>query len=110
VKEEVKERDGRSDTTFLYSIANNQQLARNLRGRLLLLHGDVDNNVHPANTLLVAEALIKAGKRFDMMILPGQAHGFGGMTDYFFWMMADYFSEHLIGDARDTVDIPELKE
>jgi dipeptidyl aminopeptidase/acylaminoacyl peptidase len=58
----------------------------------------------------VAEALIKAGKRFDMMILPGQNHGFGDMTDYFFWMMADYFSEHLIGDRQDTVDIPQLKE
>ncbi len=110
VKEEVEEKDGISDTTFVYSIANNQQLARNLKGRLLLLHGDIDNNVHPANTLLVAEALIKAGKRFDMMILPGQMHGFGDMTDYFFWMMADYFSEHLIGDFEDSVDIPQLKE
>jgi dipeptidyl aminopeptidase/acylaminoacyl peptidase len=110
VKEEINEKGGISDTTFVYSIANNQQLARNLKGRLLLLHGDIDNNVHPANTLLVAEALIKAGKRFDMMILPGQMHGFGDMTDYFFWMMADYFSEHLIGDAEDSVDIPQLKE
>jgi dipeptidyl aminopeptidase/acylaminoacyl peptidase len=110
VKEEIKETNGVSDTTFVYSIANNQQLAANLRGRLLLLHGDVDNNVHPANTLMVVEALIKAGKRFDMMILPGQAHAFGGMTDYFFWMMADYFSEHLIGDRQNTVDIPQLKE
>ena len=110
VKEEVKEKDGVSDTTFVYSIGTNQELARNLKGRLLLLHGDVDNNVHPANTLLVVEALIKAGKRFDMMVLPGQAHAFGGMTDYFFWMMADYFSEHLIGDRQDSVDIPQLKE
>lgn len=110
VKEEVTEKEGRSDTTFVYSIANNQQLARNLRGRLLLLTGDVDNNVHPAGTLLVVDALIKAGKRFDMMVLPGQAHSFGTMTDYFFWMMADYFSKHLIGDAEDSVDIPQLKE
>jgi dipeptidyl aminopeptidase/acylaminoacyl peptidase len=110
VKEEIEEKDGISDTTFVYSIAKNQELARNLKGRLLLLHGDIDNNVHPANTLLVAEALIKAGKRFDMMILPGQMHAFGDMTDYFFWMMADYFSEHLIGDFEDTVDIPQLKE
>jgi dipeptidyl aminopeptidase/acylaminoacyl peptidase len=110
VKEEIKEKDGVSDTTFLYSIANNQQLARNLKGRLLLIHGDIDDNVHPANTLLVAEALIKAGKRFDMMILPGQRHGFGDMTDYYFWMMADYFSEYLIGDSENSVDIPQLKE
>ena len=110
VTEKVDEKEGVSDTTFVYSIANNQQIARNLRGRLLLLHGDVDNNVHPANTMLVVEALIKAGKRFDMMLLPGQAHAFGDMADYFFWMMADYFSEHLIGDAQTSVDIPQLKE
>ena len=110
VKEEVTTKDEKSDTTFKYSIANNQQIAGNLKGRLLLITGDVDNNVHPANTYLVAEALIKAGKRFDMMVLPGQAHGFGNMTEYFFWMMADYFSQHLIGDWENTVDIPQMKE
>lgn len=111
VTENVKEnKDGSSDTTFTYSIDNNQSIARNLKGRLLLVTGDQDNNVHPANTMLVVDALIKAGKRFDMMVLPGQAHAFGNMTDYFFWMMADYFSEHLIGDFEDTVDIPQLKE
>lgn len=111
VKEEVKEnKEGGSDTTFVYSIDKNHEVAKNLKGRLLLIHGDVDNNVHPANSMLVVEALIKAGKRFDMMILPGQAHAFGNMTDYFFWMMADYFSEHLIGDSQNSVDIPQLKE
>ncbi len=110
VMEKTTEKDGVSETSFEYSIANNQQLAANLRGRLLLMHGDVDSNVHPAGTLLMVEALIKARKRFDMMILPGQAHAFGTMTDYFFWMMADYFSEHLIGDRQDSVDIPQLRE
>lgn len=110
VKEVVKDKEGKSDTTFQYSIANNQQIAGNLKGRLLLVTGDVDNNVHPAGTLLVVEALIKAGKRFDMLVLPGQAHGFGNMTEYYFWRMADYFCEHLLGDSENTVDIPQLKE
>lgn len=110
VKEEVVTKDEKSDTTFKYSIANNQQIAGNLKGRLLLVTGDVDNNVHPANTMLVVDALIKAGKRFDMLVLPGQAHSFGNMTEYFFWRMADYFCEHLLGEAEKSVDIPQLKE
>ncbi|MDL2320249.1 S9 family peptidase [Alistipes sp. OttesenSCG-928-B03] len=107
VKEEVSEK---GDTTFKYSIANNQQLASRLKGRLLLVTGDVDNNVHPANTFVVADALIKANKRFDMLVLPGQAHSFGNMTDYYFWRMADYFSRWLIGDCEESVDIPQLRE
>ena len=108
VEEEVDEQ--KQDTTFKYSIANNQQIAPRLKGRLLLVTGDVDNNVHPANTIVVVDALIRAGKRFDMLVLPGQAHSFGNMTDYFFWRMADYFSEHLIGDSENSVDIPQLRE
>ena len=105
VKEEVNDK---GDTTFLYSIANNQSLARNLKGRLLLVTGDIDNNVHPGNTLRVVDALIRANKRFDMLVLPGQRHGFGDMNEYFFWRMADYFSEHLLGDSQKSVDIPQL--
>jgi hypothetical protein len=46
----------------------------------------------------VANALIKADKRFDFVILPGQRHGYGDMTEYFWWRTADYFSRYLIGD------------
>ncbi|HEY4650316.1 MAG TPA: prolyl oligopeptidase family serine peptidase, partial [Pontibacter sp.] len=74
----------------------------------LLVTGDVDNNVHPANTIRMANALIQANKRFDFMLLPGQRHAFGDMTEYFFWMMGDYFSKHLLGDFSQTVDIPEI--
>jgi len=56
----------------------------------------------------VANALIRANKRFDMLILPGQRHGFGDMTEYFFWRMADYFSQYLLGDYQNTVDIPQM--
>jgi hypothetical protein len=63
-----------------------------------LCTGDIDNNVHPGNTIRVANALIKADKRFDFVILPGQRHGYGDMTEYFWWRTADYFSRWLIGD------------
>ena len=49
----------------------------------MLVHGDMDNNVHPANTIRVADALIRANKRFEMLYLPGQRHGFGDMNEYF---------------------------
>lgn len=104
--EEVKDEKG--NITFKYDIEKNSELAKNLKGRLLIAHGDVDNNVHMANTLRLAEALIKANKRFDMFILPGQRHGFGDMTEYFFWQRADYFCKHLIGDYRAGVDMIEL--
>ncbi|HEX4876822.1 MAG TPA: prolyl oligopeptidase family serine peptidase, partial [Chitinophagaceae bacterium] len=80
----------------------------NLKGRLMLSHGDIDNNVHPANTLRMANALIKANKRFELVVLPGQRHGFGNMTEYFFWKMADYFCRYLLGDDSQPVDIEEM--
>lgn len=100
----------KGDTTFKYAIDKNQDLAKNLKGHLLLMHGDIDNNVHPANSIRVANALIKAGKRFDFMIVPGQRHGFGDMTEYMFWRLADYFNNYLLGDfSRSTeVNITEI--
>ncbi len=100
-----------TDTTFVYKIATNPELAKNLKGKLLLVHGEIDENVHPANSMRVADALIRANKRFDMIILPTQRHGFGNMNDYWFWRTADYFTEHLIGDSKmNETHIPELSE
>ncbi|MDI6845868.1 MAG: DPP IV N-terminal domain-containing protein [Candidatus Saccharicenans sp.] len=104
---EVVDKDGQ--IKFEYSIDTNSELARNLKGRLLLVTGDIDDNVHPANTLRLAAALIKAGKRFDFFIFPGQRHGFGDMNDYWFWIRADYFARHLLGDYSQTVDLIELQ-
>ena len=103
--EEVKE----ERTTFSSRIPSNAELAGNLQGRLLLVHGEMDNNVHPANTYRMAEALIKAGKRFDMMIFPEARHGFGRYTDYFERMLWDYFAEHLLDYYRTDVNynLPE---
>ena len=105
VKEQVSEK---GDTSFIYSIERNTELAKNLKGRLMLSHGDIDNNVHPANTLRMANALIKANKRFELVVLPGQRHGFGTMTEYFFWKMADYFCRYLLGDVSQPVDIEQM--
>lgn len=86
-------------------IPKNQELAKNLKGHLLLVHGDIDNNVHPGNSIRVADALITAGKRFDLMLMPGQRHGFGKYSKYFERMMWYYFAEHLLGDYRNNVEI-----
>ncbi len=88
------------DTTFVYQIEKNPDLAKNLKGHLMLSTGDVDNNVHPAGTIRMANALIKAGKRFEFVLLPGQRHGYGDMNEYFFWKMGDYFTAHLLGDTN----------
>ncbi len=105
----VKEiEDDEGNIKFEYDIDKNSEVAKNLKGRLLLVTGDIDNNVHPANTIRMANALIKANKRFDFFLMPGQRHGFGDMNEYFFWLRADYFCKHLIGDYSQDVDILEL--
>lgn len=90
---------------FESKINKNQDLAKNLKGHLMLVTGDIDNNVHPGNTLRVADALIQAGKRFDFMIMPGQRHGYGTCTKYFDRVMWYYFAQHLLGDTRTNVEI-----
>lgn len=89
------------DTTakkFEIHIPTNAELAQNLKGNLLLVHGDMDNNVHPAGTIRLINELIKAKKRFDYMVMPGKAHGFADFQPYFQHMMYEYFAEHLLGD------------
>ena len=105
----IQEKVSKGDTTFVYHIDTNQELASRLKGHLMLVHGDQDNNVNPANTIRVVDALIRANKRFEFVLLPGQRHGFGDMNEYFFWRMADHYSRYLMGDAtRRPTDILEL--
>lgn len=114
IKENIREKKNKDgvierDTTFSYRISTNQELAGRLKGHLLLVTGDMDNNVHPANTTRVVDALIRANKRFEMLVLPGQRHGFETMDEYFFWKMADFFSKHLLGESKECdVDIVEM--
>ena len=96
------------EVSFEYDIDKNSDLAQNLQGHLLLTTGDIDNNVHPVGTLRMAEALIKANKRFDFFMFPGQRHSYGDMGDYWFWLRAEYFVEHLLGDLHWNPDIKEL--
>ncbi|MCZ6917911.1 MAG: DPP IV N-terminal domain-containing protein [Gemmatimonadetes bacterium] len=103
---EVVDDDG--EVSFEYDIDRNSDLAANLKGHLMLTTGDVDNNVHHASTFRMAEALIKVNKRFDMFIFPGQRHGYGNMGNYWFWLRAEYFVKHLLGDERDNTNIAEL--
>ena len=105
---EVKDSTG-AVTGFEYDIDRNSDIAANLKGHLLLTTGDVDNNVHHAGTFRMAEALIRANKRFDFFIFPGQRHGFGNMSDYWFWLRAEYFVKHLLGDDEWDVDILQLQ-
>jgi len=97
-----------TELSFKSEIEINQDLAENLKGHLLLIHGAIDNNVHPGNTLRVADALIKANKRFDLMIVPGQRHTYGETTSYLDKLMWYYFAEHLLGDYRSNADINDF--
>jgi Tol biopolymer transport system component/dienelactone hydrolase len=79
-----------------YDSQANQNLAGNLKGKLLLAHGTMDNNVPPNSTLLVVDALIKANKDFDLVLFPNRAHGFGN-EPYMVRRRWDYFVRHLLG-------------
>ncbi len=108
----VKDKDGKDTgaTKFEIKVPTNAELAANLKGKLLLVHGDMDNNVHPAGTVRLINALIKAGKRFDYMVMPGQPHGYGEMQPYFTQLLMEYFGEHLLGDYyRGGADINSKK-
>ncbi|MDP5230272.1 MAG: prolyl oligopeptidase family serine peptidase [Cellulophaga sp.] len=103
-----EEMDDDGTIKYKYLIDDNQSLAKNLKGNLMLITGDVDNNVHPGGTIRMANELIKANKRFDFMLMPGQRHGFGNMTEYSFWLRADHFSKHLLGVEATDIDISEI--
>ena len=87
-----------ADSAFEIHVPTNIDLAPNLKGRLLLTTGDMDNNVHPGNTIRMVNALIKANKRFDFMMMPGKPHGYGDMQPYFTKLLMEYFAENLLGD------------
>lgn len=85
------------DGTDNYDPEANQNLAANLKGHLLLVHGMMDNNVPPYNTFLVVDALIKANKDFDLLVFPDKPHGFGDLSNYMMRRRWDYFVKWLAG-------------
>ena len=98
----VKDSTGneREEIMFETRSKTNQELAKNYKGGLLIVTGDMDRTVHPSHTLRVVDALIKEGKNFDMLVLPGNSHGFSGAAEEFFerklWF---HFAKYLLGDS-----------
>ncbi len=86
-----------------YEDQANQNFASNLKGKLMLAHGGMDDNVPPYNTYLVVDALIKANKDFDLVIFPNASHGYGRDSYYMMRRRWDYFVTHLM-DAEPPKD------
>lgn len=87
----------KADGTSNYTGQDNASLAKNLKGKLFLLHGLMDDNVPPQSTLQVVDALMKANKDFDLLLLPHARHGFGADSYYVMRRRWDYFVQHLLG-------------
>ena len=88
---------GKDGKTSNYDAQANQGYVKNLKGKLMLVHGTMDDNVPPSNSLLVVEALMKAGKDFDMIMVPNVHHGYGEQTPYIMRRRWDYFVQWLAG-------------
>ena len=86
-----------ADGTDNYTVEANQNFAKNLKGRLLLAHGTMDTNVPPYQTMLIADALIKANKDFDLLMIPNANHGYGAASTYMMRRRWDFFVKWLIG-------------
>jgi dipeptidyl aminopeptidase/acylaminoacyl peptidase len=84
-----------ADGTDNYTIEATQTQATGLKGHLFLIHGTMDNNVPPYNTLLVADALIKANKEFDLLLIPNSGHGYT-QANYVMRRRWDYFVKYLL--------------
>ena len=107
VREEVQ-KDG--TRKFIYDIDKNSELAKNLKGHLMLTTGDMDNNVSMVNTMRVADALIKANKRFEMLVFPGMRHSYMPINNYVLIARGDFFARWLLGSSENAADILELQE
>ncbi|WP_158799822.1 S9 family peptidase [Pedobacter sp. L105] len=99
------------DGTSNYEAQANENYAKNLKGKLMLAHGMLDDNVPPYNTLLVVEALEKANKDYDLVIFPNSPHGYGAYSPYMMRRRWDYFVRYLKGveppheyELKTTVD------
>jgi dipeptidyl aminopeptidase/acylaminoacyl peptidase len=86
-----------ADGVSNYEAQANQNYAKNLKGKLMLAHGLMDDNVPPYNTLLVIEALEKANKDYDLVVFPNNAHGYGQNSYYMMRRRWDYFVKNLAG-------------
>ena len=80
-----------------YETQANQTYAKNLKGKLMIVHGGMDDNVPPYNSYLVVDALMKANKDFDFILVPNARHGYGMDNNYIMRRRWDYFVRHLLG-------------
>ena len=92
-----------------YEVQANEVYAKNLKGKLLLAHGMMDNNVPPSNTMLVVEALEKANKDYDLIIFPNSTHGYGKYSLYMMRRRWDYFVKNLLGKEPPKEYLIETK-
>jgi dipeptidyl-peptidase-4 len=106
VREEMQ-KDGTEK--FIYEIDKNSELAKNLKGHLMLTSGDMDENVSMVNTMRVANALIKADKRFELQIYPGMRHPYMPIVSYVDMARGDFFAHWLLGSSDTHADIIELQ-
>ena len=106
VREEMQ-KDGTEK--FIYEIDKNSELARNLKGHLMLTTGDMDENVSMVNTMRVANALIRANKRFEIQIYPGMRHSYMPIVSYVAMARGDFFAHWLLGASDTRPDILELQ-
>ena len=86
-----------ADNKKAYDDQANENIAKNLKGKLMLVHGTMDDNVPPTNTLLVVDALMKAGKDFDLLMIPNAHHGYADQALYIGRRRWDYFVTNLMG-------------
>jgi len=86
-----------ADGTSNYDAQANALYAKNLKGKLMLAHGLMDNNVPPYNTWLVIDALTKANKSYDLVVFPHAQHGYGQFSPYMTRRRWDYFVQNLAG-------------
>jgi len=110
-KEPKGEKEKKKKKEYYTDVRTNMELAKNLKGHLMLFTGCQDHNVHPANTYRLAEALIKAGKNFDLEVLPASKHGFfGDDGEYFEKKMWFHFVKYLLNDnsCDNCVDLNNL--
>lgn len=91
-----------ADGTDNYTAESNESVAKNLKGHLMLVHGSMDDNVPPSNTMLVVDALIKANRDFDEIIIPNARHGYGSASNYMMRRRWDYFVRYLLGATPPT--------
>ena len=80
-----------------YLQASNVEIADRLQGKLLLIHGEMDDNVHPHLTMRLVDRLIAANKDFELLIVPGAEHFFVGYMGYVYRRRWDFFVRHLMG-------------